>query len=359
MDHSAQLTLLMEIFPEVDVEIATNALLEASGDIEGAVQKLLARQSSKKRKRTVDIRAMFGAMPDIRIKNDTVSDEKKMTAVELTQWNALKDLHRPITLTLGDLKDLPLAIQTNFLDENEAECLLEEMMQEAKEWNKMKWVYSPHVSRLYALNDMVRHSRFYNTDKVLQFSPTMKAVKDKVDMAINRALETRERHPLESKESWHANIVLGNCYHGHQESLGAHSDALTDLGPRPTIASLTLGAERIFRIKRLATDELPSQTIATQFEFYRHELPPVKANMVKWHPKAKATRINLTYRMVRPEYINGSPDCHCGKPAVLRTVNRAGKAKVGEYFYICPGSVPASCSYFLWLKDRVFQDKRS
>lgn len=45
------------------------------------------------------------------------------------------------------------------------------------------------------------------------------------------------------------NSVLLNYYRDHRDSMGFHSDDEPELGPRPVIASLSLGAERTFILK--------------------------------------------------------------------------------------------------------------
>ena len=40
---------------------------------------------------------------------------------------------------------------------------------------------------------------------------------------------------------WRANVAASNRYEGSQESVGFHSDQLTNIGPFATIASLSLG----------------------------------------------------------------------------------------------------------------------
>ena len=40
---------------------------------------------------------------------------------------------------------------------------------------------------------------------------------------------------------WRANVAASNRYEGTQESVGFHSDQLTNIGPYATIASLSLG----------------------------------------------------------------------------------------------------------------------
>lgn len=45
------------------------------------------------------------------------------------------------------------------------------------------------------------------------------------------------------------NSVLLNYYRDHNDSMGMHSDDEKELGPKPTIASISMGAERSFLLK--------------------------------------------------------------------------------------------------------------
>jgi len=45
------------------------------------------------------------------------------------------------------------------------------------------------------------------------------------------------------------NSALLNLYRNHRDSMGFHSDNEPELGPNPIIASLSLGAERVFTLK--------------------------------------------------------------------------------------------------------------
>jgi len=96
------------------------------------------------------------------------------------------------------------------------------------------------------------------------------------------------------------NSVLCNLYRDGRDSMGWHSDDETELGARPRIASLSLGAPRRFRLRhRREPDqrlqiELPSGSVllmagATQ-QHYRHDLPKTARNV--------GPRINLTFRSV-------------------------------------------------------------
>ena len=111
-------------------------------------------------------------------------------------------------------------------------------------------------------------------------------------------LPIRER--LAHEIGVHFNSVLANLYRDGRDSMGWHSDAEIELGPRPVIASLSLGAARRFVLKSRAdvalkhAIELPHGSLLlmrgdTQRN-YRHALPrtarPVDA------------RINLTFRRI-------------------------------------------------------------
>ncbi len=105
------------------------------------------------------------------------------------------------------------------------------------------------------------------------------------------------------------NSVLANLYRDGRDSMGWHSDDEPELGPTPVIASLSLGGERRFRLRRrlprgvkpgpedslelhLPHGSLLRMAGDTQ-RLYRHDLPRTKA--------AVAARINLTFRWVETD----------------------------------------------------------
>ncbi|MCD9005799.1 alpha-ketoglutarate-dependent dioxygenase AlkB [Luteimonas sp. XNQY3] len=102
------------------------------------------------------------------------------------------------------------------------------------------------------------------------------------------------------------NSVLANLYRDGRDAMGWHSDDERELGPRPVIASLSLGATRRFVLKARAPDmdgrfarhvlELPHGSLLvmrgdTQVR-YRHALPRTA--------KPVGPRINLTFRRILP-----------------------------------------------------------
>lgn len=93
------------------------------------------------------------------------------------------------------------------------------------------------------------------------------------------------------------NAVLCNLYSSGSDSVGLHADAEPEMGP--VIASVSLGAERLFRLKRLDgtvafAERLPHGSLLimaghTQKNF-RHEVPK--------EPGIVQSRVNLTYRRI-------------------------------------------------------------
>ena len=93
------------------------------------------------------------------------------------------------------------------------------------------------------------------------------------------------------------NAVLCNLYRNGSDSVGLHADAEREMGP--LIASVSLGAERLFRLKRLDgtvvfSERLPHGSLLimagqTQKNF-KHEVPK--------EPDVVQPRINLTFRRI-------------------------------------------------------------
>jgi alkylated DNA repair dioxygenase AlkB len=101
----------------------------------------------------------------------------------------------------------------------------------------------------------------------------------------------------------HFNSVLLNYYRDHRDRMGFHSDDERELGPTPTIASVSLGATRTFVLKH--KDRRDAKSV-------RLELPSGSLLIMKgqtqknWkHGIEKQTepcgpRVNLTFRRIYP-----------------------------------------------------------
>lgn len=105
---------------------------------------------------------------------------------------------------------------------------------------------------------------------------------------------------IESKYSHGFNSVLLNFYRNGNDSMGWHRDNEKDLGVNPVIASVSLGAERVFKFRNYQTKKetrtmlLSSGSVlwmqGEAQHHWEHGLPK--------SAKIKEGRINLTFRNI-------------------------------------------------------------
>lgn len=95
------------------------------------------------------------------------------------------------------------------------------------------------------------------------------------------------------------NSVLANLYRHGDDSIGWHSDNEKELGANPTIASLSLGETRLFKMRHQKTGEqreveLTGGSLLIMRGAFQHHwkhcVPKTKEH--------KGPRINLTFRLV-------------------------------------------------------------
>lgn len=99
------------------------------------------------------------------------------------------------------------------------------------------------------------------------------------------------------------NAVLVNLYRDGSDSNGWHADDEPELGSAPTIASVSLGATRRFRLRRTAERSV-THSVDLQHGSLLVMGPPTQA--VWQHTLTKTARevgprVNLTFRLVVPE----------------------------------------------------------
>lgn len=97
------------------------------------------------------------------------------------------------------------------------------------------------------------------------------------------------------------NVVLLNLYRDGSDSNGWHSDDEKELGTNPSIASLSLGAKRSFKLRHKKLKSLRHQLVLDQGSlllmkgptqhFWQHQIPKTK--------KEVGPRINLTFRNIK------------------------------------------------------------
>ncbi|KRD39161.1 hypothetical protein ASE35_01960 [Lysobacter sp. Root916] len=102
------------------------------------------------------------------------------------------------------------------------------------------------------------------------------------------------------------NSVLLNYYRDHRDGMGFHADDEPELGPAPTIASLSLGERRVFVMKRrLARGAPPSAVAPVRIPLDSGSLLLMRGQTQRhWlHGIAKLARpcgprVNLTFRRI-------------------------------------------------------------
>lgn len=95
------------------------------------------------------------------------------------------------------------------------------------------------------------------------------------------------------------NSVLANLYRDGQDSVSWHSDDEPELGPRPTIGSVSFGATRRFQLrhKRLGVEHAVDLTHGSFLlmrgptqRWWRHQVPKTSRDV--------GPRVNLTFRVI-------------------------------------------------------------
>lgn len=113
---------------------------------------------------------------------------------------------------------------------------------------------------------------------------------------------------VEEAVGWRFNSLLLNLYRDGRDSLDWHADDEPELDPVAPIASLSLGACRSFRLRPAPHELAPGDTLS--FELGAGDLlvmdPPTQAHWQHQVPRRlrlQQTRLNLTFRSIRPEAI--------------------------------------------------------
>ncbi len=98
------------------------------------------------------------------------------------------------------------------------------------------------------------------------------------------------------------NSVLVNLYRDQRDSMGFHADDEPELGPRPTIASLSLGEERTLVFKHRTRDLPPARiTLASgSLLVMRGETQHNWFHGIHKLTRPCGPRINLTFRYIFP-----------------------------------------------------------
>lgn len=185
-----------------------------------------------------------------------------------------------------------LVHQPAWLQASEADALFEDLRQ------TLPW--SVHRIRMFGRDvDSPRLSAWIgDADAVYRYSGTRFLPHPWTDAlsAVRRQLQEELGVPF--------NSVLANLYRDGRDAMGWHSDDEPELGPRPVIASLSLGGVRRFLLRHRhdpslrSAVELPHGSLLVMAgdtqQNYRHALPRTA--------RPVAPRINLTFRRIDPAH---------------------------------------------------------
>ncbi len=188
-----------------------------------------------------------------------------------------------------DLPDADLIYYPEFYNIEKADFLFKKLLKDT-EWRHDKITVfgktynQPRLTALYAENEKP-YSYSNITMYPKPFSLLLKEIKNDLETISGKEFTT----------------VLLNLYRDGNDSNGWHSDDEKELGNNPAIASLSLGAERMFHLKHKTKTGLKTK-IALEHgslllmqgptqHFWKHQLSKT-ARQVE-------PRINLTFRLIK------------------------------------------------------------
>jgi alkylated DNA repair dioxygenase AlkB len=169
---------------------------------------------------------------------------------------------------------------------------------EAEHWFtflKNKVIFQPGDIKLFGKTYAKPRLEAFYAENELTYSYSGKQMK--TEPLFTEIKELKKR--VETISNLNFNAVLINLYRNGMDSNGWHADNEKELGKDPCIASLSLGAERIFELKHNQTKKkiklkLKHGSLLCMMEgsqrFWKHQLPKDKT--------VDIPRINLTFRKI-------------------------------------------------------------
>lgn len=186
-----------------------------------------------------------------------------------------------------ELEDTVLLYFPNFLDDNEADF----------------WFQFLSTTIPFQTGDIKLFGKTYKKPRLEAFFADGNLSYSYSGQQLNTQLITKELKVLktrvEKSSQFDFNAILVNLYRDGQDSNGWHSDNEKELGPDPIIASLSLGAERVFEMQHIHSKKrikltLENGSLLCMLEgsqrYWKHQLPKDKS--------VDLPRINLTFRKI-------------------------------------------------------------
>ncbi|KAG5437035.1 hypothetical protein PCANB_001311 [Pneumocystis canis] len=388
-DTEMKLSLLISVFPDNSPEMLLEKLVENDGSVEDTLNICLNscfenKKTSKRLKKQKKIDE-FIEKHEYKRKCALLNKESSKVSwpIKMKWDNSIKTLKREkacvLHLYLSEqiAKLTPCTLISNVLPCNLANSLLLKMIEESKTWRRNEFrlfernIVSPCKSCYYFYfdeNDPLEQKFFHNGSEITDirtFPKEMKDVQALIKDIVNKTILGREFLEYQYHGEWNPNFAIANLYANAKENVGYHSDQLTHIGPKPTIACISLGVEREFRLKyssfehheNVKSIHLPHNSLLIMHppcqEVYKHSIHP--AHTVTPHPISGTARISITYRFCRKTYQSKYiPKCKCNVPSVLRCVQKKENTR-GKYFWSCNTDKRINgngkgCEFFQWAK---------
>jgi alkylated DNA repair dioxygenase AlkB len=400
-----KLAILISLFPDIKQDDILDILVSCEGSVDAASTLLSSQkpiEHAPSPKKRIAHSSSFGIQTSL--SSHVLTKGKNGSFVSFSESmvdRKLLSTKKGQTLHLYAPEDVaaytPCTIIHNFLRPEEANELLNELLEEADHFSRYEFqlfsrtVQSPHTACVYVstpeeYQQQTSEYTYGGTYRanVREATPQLRTVSRRVQGRVNEEIQKRIREiypdgkklKYQSPKQWRPNAAFVNCYDGPTESVGYHADELTYLGPHPVIGSLSLGVEREFRVRRIVArddeadvderadeadkDSPPSKTKDQQAaaradaqgqisihlphnsllimhaemqEEWKHAITP--AQTVSPHPISGNKRINITYRWYRDTlHPRYIPRCRCGKHAILRCSQRKLETR-GKYMWMC------------------------
>lgn len=325
--------------------------------------------------KTRNIASLIG--PKRKIGNSEDGPRKKYN-LDTIKTNRTITLHSKLEIEAA----LPnIRIFKNFLRSDLADEILE-TLESQKMLFKAKQFYiagqlckSSQKSIVYSLGGHFDYDPVYSTPKSVEHHapPSLTKGLAFIEAKVNEVLHDLYADDLDTpeymiKKNWKADFCVGNSYPNNKSHLDWHSDKLTNIGPLATIASISFGSTRIFRLRRsfptnsiIYNIPLPHNTLlimlpSTQ-ELFKHCVPTLTDSLISKSADVGETRYNLTFRMMSDaSRSNKFVTCDkCNQRMILR---RLFKGKdIGYYVWMCMASFKgATCNGFKYADFKVQPD---
>lgn len=111
-------------------------------------------------------------------------------------------------------------------------------------------------------------------------------------------LEIKQQVELITKDTF--NVALVNFYRNGLDSNGWHADNEKELGPNPTIASISFGASRTFKLRSNQTKQVKKITLSSGSLLYMGKsIQHQYQHCIPKEPKIDQPRINITFRTIQ------------------------------------------------------------